>query len=106
MNEDHLPQLQRGKGSSATSTDTRTADSSVHNEARGAQIVQTNSLSTSALLSIMLGLAFCIGLSVVSFYIAQQAKTEARVALNHAEEERITNEVTKALTQICLSKKD
>lgn len=81
-------------------------DSSIHNEARGAQIVQTNSLTTPAFLMIGFGLAFCIGISSVALFIAQQAKTEARVALNHAEEGRIKNEVNAALIQAYLPKKD
>jgi flagellar biosynthesis/type III secretory pathway M-ring protein FliF/YscJ len=69
-------------------------------------LTQVNQLSTPVLIALMLGLAVCIALSADALFIAQQAKTEARVALNHAEEGRIANEVNKALIQAYLPKKE
>jgi hypothetical protein len=103
---DHLPQLLGGKSGSATSNDT--TDNGIHSHVTApgsSQITNVNTLSTPVLIAIMAGMAACLALSLVSLFIAQQAKTEARVALNHAEEGRIANEVNKALIQAYLPPK-
>ena len=69
-----------------------------------AQIFNSNHLSTPVLIAIILGMSGCLAVAIDGLLIAQQAKTEARVALNHAEEGRIANEVNKALLQAHLAK--
>lgn len=78
--------LNRGKaGHSATTNDTKSTDSSVHNASRGAQIVQTNTLSTPMFLALMVMLSVSIALSVVALYTSQLAERKAALAHNHAD---------------------
>ena len=50
-----------------------------------AQIVQTNMLSTPALVVVIVGLVISTALGFSAFYISQMAEREARLALAHAD---------------------
>lgn len=93
------------EGFRKTDGDNSSQNVDVSHSVSGPTIDNRNQLSTPLLVTIIVALSVGLAMSMSALFLSQQAKTEARVALNHAQEERISSEVTKSLAQICLAKK-
>lgn len=103
MNEDHLPQLVGAKGASANSTETHTTDQSVHNEARGAQIVQTNQISTPQMVAIIVSIlisCLALGLWYNTTATMQLYEREIRLAQRDAQDAKNQTNTLKEVLEI------
>jgi hypothetical protein len=81
-------------------------DSSVYNETRGAQIIQTNTLSTAALVALLVALfvsassgMLAIGMAWNALDMAHQAEREGRLAQERADRLEVDVKVMLALQE-------
>lgn len=81
-------------------------DNSIQNAPRGAQIVQTNQLSTWALVTVLIALfvsaaisASAMGIAFNANYAAQIAEREARLSQNRVDSMEVDLKVTRGLLE-------